>query len=193
MAEAEGIDSAVWIGHSLGGTVALRAAVRRPDAVRGVVLAGAAGIGSSSRLGRVTVTLMGLTQPGKLIAPFRRAWAGSRLGRQVAFGGWGVGDAAALEPELAEAFFEGPVHHTNTRQAGRALLATDALDESERIACPVLVLWGASDRWVKLDDAFEYARRLRAPLRTIAGCGHLLIGERPEVCVDAIEEFVASL
>jgi pimeloyl-ACP methyl ester carboxylesterase len=193
MADAEGIGSAVWFGHSLGGTVGLRAAVRRPDAVRGVVLAAAAGIGSATRLGRVTVTLMGLVQPGKLIAPHRRAWAESPLGRRVALGWWGVEDSDALEPEFAEGFFEGPAHHTKTRQAGRALLATDPLDGLERIACPVLALWGASDKWVKLDDGIEYARRLGAPLRTIAGCGHLLIGERPEVCVAAIEEFVASL
>jgi pimeloyl-ACP methyl ester carboxylesterase len=193
IAEAEAIDRAVWIGHSLGGTVALRAAVRRPDAMRGVVLAAAAGIGSSTRLGRVTVTLLGIAKPGKAIAPHRRVWANSRLGRRVAFGWWGVGDAAALEPEMAAAFFEGPAHHTNTRQAGRALLATDPLDGLDRIACPVLVLWGASDKWVKLDDGIEYARRLGAPLRSIAGCGHLLIGERPELCLAAIEEFVASL
>ncbi len=193
MAEAEGIGSAVWIGHSLGGTVALRSAVRRPDAVRGVVLAAAAGIGSSTRAGRVTVTLWGLAQPGKAIAPFRRGLARSRLGRRLAFDWWGVGDAAALEPELAEGFFEGPAHHTNTRQAGRALLVTDPLDGLDRIRCPVLCLWGASDKWVKLDDGIEYARRLGAPLRAIAGCGHLLIGERPEVCLAAIEAFVAEL
>jgi pimeloyl-ACP methyl ester carboxylesterase len=193
LAEAEEVERAVWIGHSLGGTVALRAAVRRPDAVRGVVLAAAAGVGSSTRLGRVTVTLMGLVQPGKAIAPHRRAWANSPLGRRVAFGWWGVGDAIALEPAMAEAFFTGPAFHSKTRQAGRALLRTDPLAELGRITCPVLCLWGASDKWVKLDDGIEYARRLGAPFRTIAGCGHLLIGERPEICLTAIEEFVASL
>jgi pimeloyl-ACP methyl ester carboxylesterase len=193
MAEAEGIEHAVWVGHSLGGTVALRAEALRPDVVRGVVLAAAAGIGSSTWLGRLTVRLMGLLQPGKAIAPHRRTWASSRLGRRIAFGWWGVGDADALEPEMAEAFFTGPAFHTNTGQGGRALLATDVLGGADRIACPVLVLWGASDRWVKLDDGVEYARRLGAPLRAIAGCGHLLIGERPEVCRAAIEEFVASL
>jgi pimeloyl-ACP methyl ester carboxylesterase len=39
----------------------------------------------------------------------------------------------------------------------------------------------------------EYARRLRAPLRAIAGCGHLLIGERPDACIAAIDDFVDSL
>lgn len=193
LAQAEGVEQAVWIGHSLGGTIALLAAVRRPNAVRGVVLAAAAGVGSSTRLGRVTVTLMGLVEPGKLIAPHRRAWANSSLGRRVAFGWWGVGDAVALEPAMAEAFFTGPAFHTKTRQAGRALLRTDPLAEVEQITCPVLCLWGASDKWVKLDDGIEYARRLGAPLRTIAGCGHLLIGERPDVVLAAIEEFVASL
>jgi pimeloyl-ACP methyl ester carboxylesterase len=48
IADAEEMVGAVWIGHSLGGVVALRAAVLRPEAVRGLVLAAAAGIGSAS-------------------------------------------------------------------------------------------------------------------------------------------------
>jgi pimeloyl-ACP methyl ester carboxylesterase len=54
----------------------------------------------------------------------------------------------------------------------------------------VLVLWGARDRLVPLTDGYEYARRLRAPIRVIADCSHLLIGERPDACAAAIEEFL---
>jgi pimeloyl-ACP methyl ester carboxylesterase len=190
---AEESRGAVWIGHSLGGVVGLRAAVLQPDAVRGLVLAAAAGIGSGTRGAQVTLAVLGLTKPGRLIAPHRRAWANSRLGRRAAFGWWGVADPDALEPEQAEAFLVGPAHHTDTRQAGRALLASDPRTELDRVTCPCLCLWGASDNWVRLDDGMEYARRLRAPLRTIAGCGHLLIGERPDACLAAIQEFVASL
>jgi pimeloyl-ACP methyl ester carboxylesterase len=39
----------------------------------------------------------------------------------------------------------------------------------------------------------DYARRLRAPLRVIADCGHLLIGERPDAVLAAVEGFLASL
>jgi pimeloyl-ACP methyl ester carboxylesterase len=193
VADAEEIRCAVWIGHSLGGGVALRAAALRSDAVRGLVLAAAAGIGSASRAAHVTLAVLGVARPGRLIAPYRHAWARSRLGRRAAFGWWGVADPDALEPELAEAFLVGPAHHTDTRQAGHALLASDPRLELDRVTCPCLCLWGASDNWVRLQDGMEYARRLRAPLRTIAGCGHLLIGERPDACLAAIEEFLASV
>ena len=193
LAEAEDIRGAIWIGHSLGGVVALRAAVLRPDAVGGVVLAAAAGIGSASRAAQVTLAVLGATRPGRLIAPFRHAWAHSRIGRRIAFGWWGAADSGALEPDIAEAFLLGPSLHTDTRQAARALLVSDPRVELDRVSCPCLCLWGASDNWVGPEDGMEYARRLRAPLRTIAGCGHLLIGERPDACLAAIEEFVDSL
>jgi pimeloyl-ACP methyl ester carboxylesterase len=193
VADAEKVRGAVWIGHSLGGVVGLRVAALYPDAVRGLVLAAAAGIGSASRAAQVTLTVLGVARPGRLIAPYRHAWAHSRLGRRAAFGWWGAADPDALAPELAEAFLVGPAHHTDTRQAGRALLVSDPRTELDRVTCPCLCLWGASDNWVRLEDGIEYARRLRAPLRTIAGCGHLLIGERPDACLAAIRDFVDSL
>jgi pimeloyl-ACP methyl ester carboxylesterase len=54
-------------------------------------------------------------------------------------------------------------------------------------------VWGARDAQVFVDDAFEYARRLRAPLRTIADCGHLLIAERPDACLAAIRDFLDGI
>jgi cis-3-alkyl-4-acyloxetan-2-one decarboxylase len=193
IAEAEEVRGAVWIGHSLGGVVALRAAVLRPDAVRGVVLAAAAGISSTSRAAHVTLAVLGTLRPGRLIAPFRHELARSRLGRRVVFGWWGAADSAGLAPELAETFLLGPALHTDTRQAARALLVSDPRAELDRVICPCLCLWGASDNWVGAEDGMEYARRLGAPLRTIAGCGHLLIGERPDACLAAIRDFVDSL
>jgi pimeloyl-ACP methyl ester carboxylesterase len=193
IAEAEDLRNAVWVGHSLGGVVAVRAAVLRPDAVRGIVLAAAAGIGSTSRAAHVALAVLGAVRPGRLFAPFRHELAHSRFGRRLVFGWWGAADAAGLAPELAEAFLLGPSLHTDARQAARALLVSDPRSELDRVTCPCLCLWGASDNWVGLQDGMEYARRLGAPLRAIAGCGHLLIGERPDACLAAIEDFVESL
>jgi pimeloyl-ACP methyl ester carboxylesterase len=191
--DAEDALPAPWVGHSLGGLVALRGAIRRPEAVAGVVLAAAAGISSASREAKVALGALALVRPGRLVAPFRGRWARSRLGRTLAFGWWGAADPVGLDPEAAEAFLSGPADHTDTASSGRALLVSDTRAGLEAVTCPCLCLWGASDNWVPLEDGFEYARRLRAPLRTIAGCGHLLIGERPDACLAAIEEFLASL
>jgi pimeloyl-ACP methyl ester carboxylesterase len=191
--EAEDALPAPWVGHSLGGLVGLRAAVRRPAAVTGIVLAAAAGISSATRLAEATVTALGLVKPGRLLGRSRARVSRSRLGRTVAFGWWGVADPAGLDPELAEAFLAGPPQHTDTLSAGRALVATDPRLELDRVGCPCVCLWGADDNWVPLQDGIEYARRLRAPLRSIAGCGHLLIGERPELVVRAVREFLAGL
>src|SRR5206468_347652 len=73
-----------------------------------------------------------------------------------------------------------------------ALVRDDPRPDLDRVQCSTLLLWGARDNQLPVGDAFEYARRLRAPLRAIADCGHLLIGERPEACADAIESFLAQ-
>jgi pimeloyl-ACP methyl ester carboxylesterase len=184
---------AAWVGHSLGGIVGLRAAVRRPEAVTGVVLAAAAGITSASRIGVTTATVLGFVHAGRLVSPQRRRLARSALGRTLAFGWWGVADPTGLDPDMAEAFLEGPSRHTDTVSAGRALVAVDPRLELDRVRCPCLCLWGTGDNWVPLSDGMEYSRRLGAPLRTIADCGHLLIGERPEVVLRALRAFLAGV
>jgi pimeloyl-ACP methyl ester carboxylesterase len=193
LAEAEHAPAAPWVGHSLGGLVALRAAVLRPEAVTGVVVAAGAGISSATRLGEVTVTMLGLVKPGRVLGRRARAVSRSRTGRRLAFGWWGVADPDALDPAMAEAFLSGPRQHTDTITAGRALIASDPRADLDRVTCPCLCLWGASDNWVPLKDGIEYARRLRAPLRLIADCGHLLIGERPDAVLAAIRDFLARL
>jgi pimeloyl-ACP methyl ester carboxylesterase len=183
---------AAWVGHSLGGAIALRAAVRRPEAVTGVVLAAAAGISSATRSGELTVAWVGRLQPERLVAPYGARIARSRRGRALAFGWWGVADPEGFDPAMAEAFIAATTGHTDTRAAGAALVRGDSREDLDRVACPCLCLWGSADNWVPLTDGMEYARRLRAPLRVIADCGHLLIGERPDAVVAAIEDFLAA-
>ena len=193
VAAAEDAVPAPWVGHSLGGVIGLRAAVRSPDAVSGLVIAAGAGISSATRRGELTVIALGALRPGRLIGRQARLVSRSRLGRTLTFGWWGVADPAGFDPEMAEAFLLGPPQHTDTASAGRALVASDPRADLDRVRCPCLCLWGARDNWVPLRDGMEYARRLRAPLRTIADCGHLLIGERPEAVVQAVREFVDRL
>jgi pimeloyl-ACP methyl ester carboxylesterase len=183
---------AAWIGHSLGALVGVHAALQRPDGIRALVLAAAPGITSSSRLADATLTALGVLKPGRIVGKRSERMARSRLGRTVCFGGWGVADPAGLAPELAQAFLDGPPQHTDTLTAGHALVLSDPRARLGEVTCPCLCLWGANDHWVPLADGIEYARRLHAPLRAIADCGHLLIGERPTAVIAAVREFLAD-
>lgn len=190
--EHEGLASAAVVGHSLGGAIALRLSIRRPDAVSALVLAGAAGISSGTRNARYALTITGIVKPGRRLAPHRWRIARSNALKRVVFGRWGASDPPALRAELAEAFLSGPARHTDTVSAAQALVRDDPRPDLDRVRCRSLVLWGARDNQLPVEDAFDYARRLRARLRVIADCGHLLIGERPEACADAIDDFLAG-
>ena len=83
--------------------------------------------------------------------------------RALVFGRWGAADPQALPAEVVDGFLAGPARHTDTVSAARALTRDDPRAELDRVRCPVLVLWGARDSQLPVGDAFEYARRLRAP------------------------------
>jgi pimeloyl-ACP methyl ester carboxylesterase len=193
LAEREGMLPAPVVGHSLGGVVALRMALRWPESVTGLVLAAPAGISSASQRAELAITLVTLTKPAKLISPQRRIIARVPWLRYPVFGYWEVSDPPALSARATEGFLAGPGLHTDVSSAGRALVADDPRRDLAGVGCPCLLLQGARDHMVPLADGFEYARRLRAPIRVVPDCGHLLIGERPDACLDAIEGFLARL
>lgn len=193
VAEREGVLPAPIVGHSLGGVVALRLALGRPAEIGGLVLAAAAGISSGTRRAEYALTIVGVVKPGRRLAPYRRLVARTPWLRQLAFGHWGVSDPAALSPRAAEGFLAGPALHTDTLSAAKALVLDDPRRDLGAVRCRCLLLWGARDNQLPIEDAFDYARRLRAPLRVIPDCGHLLIGERPDACLDAIETFLDQI
>jgi pimeloyl-ACP methyl ester carboxylesterase len=154
------------------------------------VLAAAAGLSVGNVWGRNLLSVFSTIRPGRLAARYRSRVSRSPLLRRLVFGFVSVADPVGLTDEAVEGFLAAQLLHTDVGSAWRALRADDPREELEAVRCPVLVLWGAEDVQLPLDDAFEYTRRLRARLRVIPGCGHLLIGERPAACERAINDFL---
>jgi 3-oxoadipate enol-lactonase len=190
VAEREGFLPATVVGHSLGAVVALRLAIRRPGDVSSLVLAGAAGISSTSRRARYGLRILGIIGPRRLVAPWAASVAGSQVLRLLVFGHWGASDTSTMSNAAVDGFLEGTRLTSDSEGAARALVLDDVRPHLGEVGCPVLVLWGARDNQLPVADGFEFARRLDAELRVIGDCGHLLIGERPDLCAAAIEEFV---
>jgi pimeloyl-ACP methyl ester carboxylesterase len=193
VAEREGMLPAGVLGYSMGGVVALRLAVERPESVRALVLVAAAGIVSVTRRADIWLRVMGLVRPARFLAPYRHVFARRPRLRHLPFAVWGADDPPALSPQSVLGFLEGALSHTDTASAARALLADDPRPDLDRVQCPTLLLWGARDRLVPLADGFEYARRLRAPIRALPATGHLLVGERPGDCAAVIDDFLDGI
>ena len=186
--EAESVQRVVVAGHSLGGLVALRLARSRPELVRGLLLVAPAGIATTSRVVEALVIAAAAIRPGRAVARFRHRWADRVWYRRAVFRPWFVSDPVALTPRAIHGLLSDQLRHTDTKVAGRAMIADDPRRDLPEIACPVVILWGARDAQLPLEDAFEYARRLRARLRLVADCGHLVIVERPHAFLDALAE-----
>jgi pimeloyl-ACP methyl ester carboxylesterase len=190
VAEREAMLPAAIVGHSLGGVVALRLALRRPDDVTAIVLAAAAGISSATRRAKYGLRILGIIGPRRLVAPWAGSVADSPVLRYAVFGRWGASDPLILSRSAVDGFLEGTRLASDSASAARAVVLDDVRQDLADVRCPCLVLWGARDNQLPLADGFAFARRLRARLRVIADCGHLLIGERPDLCATAIESFL---
>ena len=190
VAELEGMLPGAVLGYSMGGVVALRLAVEGPEAVTALVLVAPAGIVSTTRRAEIWLAVTAAIRPAQVMTRFRGTFARRPRLRWLPFGLWGAADPPALEPDAVLGFLEGPSQHTDVGSAGRALLGDDPRPDLDRIRCPALLVWGSRDRLVPLQDGFEYARRLRAPIRVLPAAGHLVVGELAEPCANVLEVFL---
>jgi pimeloyl-ACP methyl ester carboxylesterase len=192
VAEHEDMSPAAVLGYSMGGPVALRLAVDRPEAVSSLVLVAPAGIVSTTRRAELWLGVIAAVRPARRIARFRRLLARRPNLRYPVFGYWGADDPRRLSPESVVGFLEAQPEHTDVDAAVTALLQDDPRPDLGDVSCPTAVVWGARDRLIPLEDGFEYARRLRCPLRVLPATGHLLIGECPDELAAVVEELLAT-
>ena len=173
---------AVLCGLSIGGMIAMAAAVRRPDLVQGLVLADTADlIGPrefwDTRIGQVRAD--GL-QP--LAATVMERWFGASYLRDqpVAVRGW------------TTLFAQAPV--TGYLGSCAALRDADLSGVLSEIEIPAVCVCGSQDQSTPTSAVRSLARRLPdASYVEIPGAGHLTPVERPAEFGRTVLQFLASL
>lgn len=193
---ALGVREPVWLGHSMGGQIALWAALLSPERVRGLLLVAPAGLERFSPLSASTLR-MSVTERWVLSQHTRAAvHANLKLG----FGRGGVPPAADLLVEERLRLAGGELRQFATSFVGsvRAMLAEPVHAELERVEAPVSILMGLDDRLIPnrmlhphlstRGVARSAARRFpRATLELVPGAGHLLHFERPDAVAHALD------
>ena len=189
--DAIGVGRAVLVGNSSGGTLALEAALARPDRVEALILLAPwvhanrpifpdfiAGLPQMERLSLLLARYLGGTSPlldysyadPSLIDDERRSLTG--IHRKMA--NWDVAWAGLLNHSLTDPV-EISAHLQEIRQ-------------------PVLVITGADDHVVPVEDTMQTARELpSAHFGLLPGCGHLAQEECPQLVEKVIADWLPTL
>lgn len=172
----------VFGGSSLGGSIALAAALDAPERCAGLILVGTCA--SWRELGaRLHV--------GRLLLPLLPARGFHRRFATILFGGRGRSDDADALRRQAE-------HRTkaHAQRVTQLLLEDGPFDLGHRlheVAAPTLVLHDPGERVVPFAAAENLARIAGARLVEVPKSGHLPYVSRPAECLAAIDPFLADV
>ena len=175
LVETLGLEQAVLAGHSLGGAVALTAALDRPEWLCGLVL-----VGTGARLRVSPKILEGLREDFPATA---------RMVNDLAFG---PEAPESLKHQSEQAFLAADPEVMHGDFA--ACDDFDCMAWLGEIEQPTLVLSGSQDRLTPEKYGRYLAERLpNARLTVLEGCGHMMALEKPKELATLVQEFLQGL
>ena len=181
-----GIEKASVLGHSLGGAVAMHLALEFPERVDRLILASSASDAETRRGLRSSRLVRPLLPVVAAFTVQNQRFRRMSL-RSACY------DPAFITPEVIEGYM-GPTRVRGHLRALGSLMVDRRKDlplEPSTISQPVLIIWGAADRWLPA----SHAERLRAlipnsRLTVIENAGHLVLEEQPEEAAHDIIDFL---
>lgn len=190
--DALGIERAVLIGNSAGGTISLLTALEHPERVAALVLVDPAvytGGGAPSWV-RPFLKLPQVRRVGPLFMRNIRSW-----GPDLLNAAWH--DPSKITPDIIAGYTRPLQAEDWDRALWELTLASQELDLTARLGelkMPVLVVTGDDDRIVPAAETVRLAGEIAgAELKVVPACGHVPHEECPEVFLEAIESFLAKL
>jgi len=187
-----GVEKAILVGNSAGGTVSMQVALQHPERVEALILVDAAVYagGGAPSWSRPILKTPQMNHLGPLIA------------RQLQAQGVEFIKTAWHDPsKITQDIFDGYQKPLQTENWDKALWQlTVASEESglvERLAeitLPTLVITGDDDRIVPTEQSLRLADELpNAELKVITQSGHLPHEEKPVEFMQAVTEFLSTL
>jgi pimeloyl-ACP methyl ester carboxylesterase len=187
-----GLDQAVLIGNSAGGSIAVLTALTYPDRVQALILVDPAiySGGGSPSWARPLLNTPQIKRLGPLIARRIQDW-----GRDFALSAWH--DPSGLTDEIWQEYTK-PLKAENwDRALWHLTVASHDLELDQKLnqlTLPVLVITGDDDRIVPTEDSIRLASELpNADLVVIPNCGHVPHEECPSAFLEATEGFLEGL
>ena len=184
--------AAAVCGHSLGGPLAVRLALRHPDVVARVIVVGPSGLKPAPVWQDRALKLVPVYRALRR-APFHwERWL-LHVGpvRRAALRTL-VDDPSTVDDETARSLVDGGREARALQGAIAASFAVGLAEEAARLAVPVAAIWGDRDRMVPPGDAAVLQEHVpSAIVRLLPGCGHLPMVERPEAFASLLGELAA--
>jgi len=193
---ALGHERATFVGHSLGGGVAMQLAYQFPERCERLVLVDSGGLGREVNLLLRAATLPGAEYVLPLLATGGLLDAGRSVGRLLERVGLRVmtdveemarGHASLQEPGARAAFVN--TLRTIIDPGGQRVSATDRLYLAENV--PFLTVWGARDPIIPVEHG--YATHELVPnsrLEVFDDAGHFPHVDEPQRFADLLLEFI---
>lgn len=187
-----GVDKAVLVGNSAGGTLAMQAALRFPERIEALVLVDPAvysGGGAPAWIRPLLATPQ-LRRLGPLFV--RRIFSSAENLIGMAWY-----DPNRITPEILDGY-ERPLQVANWDKAlwelTLASRESDLASRLKEIQVPTLVMTGEDDRIVPVEESIRLSGELPdAQLEVFPKCGHVPQEECPVEFMDALREFMAGL
>jgi pimeloyl-ACP methyl ester carboxylesterase len=182
--DAAGLERAAVVGHSMGGAIALEAAVALPDRITRIAL-----LGTAAAIPVNAALLEAAREAPERAYQMMTVWShgtAAKMGGHPVPGLWMTGGSLALFARNAPGVLAADLAACAAWNSGP--------DGAARVRCPALVILAANDIMTPPRNGAELARLIAgARTVTLPDCGHMLVAEQPDATLDALIGFFEAV